>query len=353
MLLEKVIECTIDIPNPINFCADRDRHINAELQNKYVGRCFMGSLILKIVSVLASSSCHIVQTNETSNGYVDVKFLAKVIIYSRWDILTGVQIISHQQMVVGSHEGAATQGGVTPKAVVAILNSKSAETLAVGQKVSIRVVGSKMAAMQGHANVVGAILTCDQMAPVVRLRGSLDAVAGAALAPMLAEVDIELAARAKLIKTCKSDLWFFEHLLYSYREFDPTASQVETTGGVDWTGPATTALVGAAKQNILEIIRGAIQGKSVSVNGIWSRPLSLCRSSPLAAMVRSESSLPSGWLPPAEGNITATFAEYLKNILDFLVATRELTDVYNTRELIESHLNIWTLMRSAQVAQPT
>jgi hypothetical protein len=42
------------------------------------------------------------------------------------------------------------------------------------------------------------------------------------------------------------------------------------------------------------------------------------------------------------------FATYLKNILDFLVASRELTLVYGTQELIDKHLNVFGVMRAAQ-----
>jgi DNA-directed RNA polymerase subunit E'/Rpb7 len=376
MQFEKVIDGTVDVANPINFCADKERHLMAELRNKYVGRCFKGAYILGIKAVLDSSACHIVRTNGSGEGYVDVRFLADVAVFSRWDVLTGVEIVSHQQMIVGVYEGGAAAradedpdaararpGPKAARAVVTVLASKAVEALAVGQKIAVRVVLAKHAPMQPQASLVGALLVCDQTAPAYRLRGALDQSARAELAPMLAVVELELEARAALIETRKADLWFFELLLYAFRE-PPGAKAPEAKAeseapawedGPVWRGPrALQALeAGAEATSVLDVVRRAVGGESVPVAGVWSRSLALYRSSPLVAVVRGESREDPGAAAPAtwtvvDGTPRAVFAEFLKNILDFLVATRELVEVYNSRELIDKHLNLWSVMRAAQ-----
>jgi hypothetical protein len=93
-------------------------------------------------------------------------------------------------------------------------------------------------------------------------------------------------------------------------------------------------------------VRRAIAGENVPVAGVWSRSLALYRSSPLVGVARGAP--PAAWTT-VDGTPRAVFAEFLKNILDFLVATRELIEVYNTRELLDNkHHNLWGVMRAAQ-----
>ena len=93
-------------------------------------------------------------------------------------------------------------------------------------------------------------------------------------------------------------------------------------------------------------------GESVPVAGVWSRPLSLYRSSPLAAHL-ADAHPPEDWGPVVDGNARAVFAEFLKNILDYLGAIRELPAVYGTPELIQQHKGLWEAMRRMQRPAPT
>ena len=82
------------------------------------------------------------------------------------------------------------------------------------------------------------------------------------------------------------------------------------------------------------------------VSGYWARSLSLYRSSPLAA--RALQTPPEAWSPSVDSTPRAAFALFLKNILDFLVATREMVELYDTREVLDAHRNVWAVMRAAQ-----
>ena len=358
MQYEKVFDVTVNVANPINFCADKDRHLMAELRNTYEGRCYKGAFIIEIKSIIRQGACHVQRTNGSGGGYIDVHFLAEVTIFSSWDILTGVEVVSHQQMVVGIYKGAPDRAalvaaGAPPSRVVVILSaSKAVETIAVKQLIPVRVSLAQHPPMQSQAAVFATLLVCDQAAPAYRLAGEdavLDAAAGVALEPMLAAVDRELAARAELVATRRADLWFFELLLHAHPHVPGGTDQaVACAGGHVWDGPPTPAGVpaGAPAQNVLDLVRRVVAGESVRVAGTWSRPLALYRSSPLAAVAARAP--PAGWAPAVDSTAVVVFAEFLKNILDFLAATRELTEVYHTRELIGAHMNIWSVMRAAQ-----
>jgi DNA-directed RNA polymerase subunit E'/Rpb7 len=359
MFLEKIFDVTVDVKNPINFCADKERHLLAELRNTYLGHCFKGAYIIRIKGILNSSACRIISTNASGEGYVDVQFLAEVAVFSRWDILVGVRVVNHQQMIVGTYEAQSVPDqdphAKNARAVVSLLASRTVETLAEGQTVPVRVVMAQHQPLKPQAAVVGVLLTCDKIAPVYRLRGKLDQAAKIELGPVLEVIEAELRAREAIIATRKADMWFFELLLYAYRSAETGPGRVDQeipAGDTPWVGPPGLLPVedGATPQNVLEIVRRVIHGEAVQVNGYWSRSLALYRSSPLVAMAEEP---PAEWQLAIDGAPRAVFAEFLKNILDFLTAVRELAEFYNTRELIDRHRNVWAVMRSEQKALAT
>jgi hypothetical protein len=184
----------------------------------------------------------------------------------------------------------------------------------------------------------------------------LDKTAQAALGPLLAAVTSELAARQALVAHQRADVWFFESLLHP-RQVTPGGPDTDqaipawpggpTWEGPQWVGPPRSECPGLV--SVPEIVRRAITlGESVPVAGVWSRPLGLYRSSPLAAHLADAGPPPADWGPVVDGNVKAVFAEFLKNILDYLGATRELPAVYGTPELVEQHVGLWAAMRRMQ-----
>jgi hypothetical protein len=381
MLFEKVIDATVNVRNVINFCSDLDRHLMTELRDIYEGRCFKGAFVARVKRVLQSSACRVSSTSSSGEGHVDVQFLAEVAVFSRWDILVGIRVVSHQQLVVGDYEaparlpgprgpgplgedpGARARAGVGvpaeargARAVVTFLPSKAVETLAVGQRVSARVVLAQHPPLQAQVAVIGTLLVCDKAAPVYRLQGELGPSARTELLPLLEAAELELGARAALARGRRADLWFFELLLCAYRPSgaapDGGSQEIPAGAGLVWSGPAALlpAEEGVDLQNVLDLVRRAVRGPAVPIAGYWSRPLALYRSSPLAALAAEP---PPGWQAAVDGTPRAVFVEFLKNILDFLVATREMAALYDTPELIEGHRNLWAAMRSEQLVFQT
>jgi hypothetical protein len=355
MKLERVYTVTIDAPSAINFAADKLRQVEAELHRKYVGRCFMGACILRILRCLDVGACHVVSTNNSGDIYINVRFVAEVVVVSRWDILTGVRIVANAQLLVGEGVLRDAAGAVTASVAVSFAASgaaqKALESFAIGQHVPVRVLLVEHPPMQDRVSVFGTLLVCDRVAPAFRLRGSLGRDAGAELGPMLAAVEAELAARAALAASeRRGELWFFEKLLYAYKDARPDAGgpPAPDAAADSWEGPPMLPALeaGAETASVVDIVRRVVGGESVTVTGVWCRSLAFHRSSPLVARAR-------GGDPPASWEIIdstprVAFALFLKNILDFLAATRELVAVYNTRELVDSHINLWNVMRAAQ-----
>lgn len=349
LLHERVIDATVAVPDPINFCSDPARHLAAALQ-RYVGRCIRGAYVVRIQKVLRRSKCHLVATSPSGGGYIDVQFLAAVVVFSQWDILVGVEIVQREQAIVGVFTAPVAKAteSAAASAVVTIHASALSESLAVGQRVPVRVLAVVHPPTQAQASVVGMLLVCDQEAPTYRLRGALDPAAAAALAPLVAGVDAELQERARLLAgPGRARLWFFEGLLHSFSGRPAGADQALPAGeGLVWEGPPSFAPNERAFENVVELIRKAAVAP-VDVGGCWTRPLAFYRSSPLAARVADPGAEFAAGI--VDSKPLVVFAEFLKNIYSFLCATRELAEMYDTEQL-GAHENLWAAMRSAQRA---
>lgn len=323
MILEKIFEVTINVSNPINFCTNKKQHIITELNNIYVNKCYMGSYIINIIDILQSSSCRIVNTNSSGNGIVDVRFLANVFILNSWDILIGVEVEKNQSLLVGKYKKPNLTMDVTFKPT----NIQS-NALVIGQLTPIRVIKAIHKPKESKIAVAAVLLTCDRKAVTYRVKGEVAKSAVPEIQLLFANISNELKLR-KNIK--RETLMFFESLVYSYRNM-PSATEPVPFGDDQWIGP---------KVNITNPIN-LFDTLSNDLTGFWSRPLEICRSSPLLSVSHEK---------PTEYVLTAPhlmIIEFAKHILTFLTAIREFSEVY-TPDLISSHENIWNMMRHAQL----
>jgi hypothetical protein len=344
--MNKVFDTTVPVADPINFGANKNGHLLMVLRDIYEGKCWKGSFIRKITEVVHAGAINIESTNTSARGYVDVQFAADVVVFSMWDILVGVtRSPAFPEMLICEYNS----GGA--RAVVTLAVTKAAETIAIGQRFPARVIMAEHSPMRQSASIVATLLTCDQSAAVVRLSGVLDgATAAPELAALLERVEEELVRRQSLDR---KRVRFFERLLYAYQS-DAKAEDTSTTieawkGGAVWEGPAQIEGESADRAeavSVVDTVRRAVGGESVDVSGVWSRSLDLYRSSPLVRC--ADEKVPEKWGAIAESVPRAAFAEYMKNILDFLVCIREMVELYNTPELEKSNANIWAVMRTAQ-----
>jgi DNA-directed RNA polymerase subunit E'/Rpb7 len=361
MLHSKTLDATINVRNPISFCADKARHLTIQLKNMYEGKCFKGAFIVSVDRVEHSSACKIVSSNNTAEGYVDVQFTATVAAFSRWDIVAGVTIMRTDQVLVGStkRDGKYSYGDPRDARVVAtLMPTPEAKTVRVGQVVCVRVLGATHEPMQPQVAVAGTLLTCDRTAPVYRVRGALDKASAAGLMPVVEAIDKELAARAVLVAERRPDLMLFEILLYSlskppgglHGEADDL-KLASAYGSATWTGPPTLKGVEPAKTfNVVDFVKKAAAGETQTVNELWSRPLALYRSSPLAAQLAAKGApAPPGWDKAVDETPAVVLQIFLKGILDFLFAVRSMMGIYNTKDKMDEHHNIWLAMKKAQL----
>jgi hypothetical protein len=353
------------------------------LRNVYEGKNLKGSHVVRIRKISKMSACRIASNNISAEADIDVCFLAEVAVIAAWDIIPCVTIMRTEQVIVGSTEVNKDAADLSAANIAAsLMPTPEAKTLRVGQKIAVRVIQSEHAYMQRSIAVVGALLTCDRAALVYRLKGSLTQDAATGLLPITEAIGRELADRAALCETRLGDVLFFEMLLYSYAS-PPKAvrdasknTEIEVTGFAGWVGPPSYVPIGAqaATVNIVDLVRKAAGGETSHVDGLWSRPLGMYRSSPVAAYSapRAEKKVsadpaqessasatklvihrPEGWAKPVEETTVVVFQAFLSNMLNFLFTIRMLATTFDNRAMIDDHFNIWSAMRAAQTPIPS
>lgn len=337
MRFKKYIESTVPVENPIQFCAS-ESNLMKLLKRIYEGHCFKGAMVVEILEIAERGQC-MIESVGSRKGFVDVRFLALVEVVCRWDILTGVEIQNNTQMVVGVRDRDGSN-------VVVSLSGPTASVPAQGQIVPVRVVQAIHPPMAKVITAAGVLLTCEKQAPVFRLAGSLESSEAASLGDLVNQIEKELKLRKTLVEARQTDVWFFELLLLTHAS---TAASTEVRRVEAWpSGPVWEGPVSPKKDDepsslisILDIVRRA-KDEAVPVDGLWTRPLTVCRSSPLASRTAGENAA------AIVGKPVTVFGDFLSSMLNFLAAVREMTGIYNTRELIDSHANVWRAMRAEQ-----
>ena len=362
-IIQKKIITSLNVRNPINFCTDKKKHVYNELKKIYVEKCYAGCFIISIVSIDEISDCIISKTNISGEGIINVKFTINAIVFSHNDILIGVKIVHNQSMILGLYQLNSIKAVVsippTSRHLYSTALVKSIESLSLGQKIPIRIIDASHQPRQEEATIFGTLLVCDKEAPIYKINGLLNSSAKSDLLPLLNAIKEELQIRSE-IQIDKIN--FFEKKLYSYFNHGTSNSTISSENFPDWNGTESNG--NSTNINLLNFITKAISDKNgLSVTGYWSQSLSIYRSSPMiyfsdqavgdALSGRAVGDALSGRADNSniieEGNNVSVFIRFLKNMLDFLLAIRQMTEIYNTEQEIKAHANIWAAMEMVQI----
>lgn len=331
MIFEKVFEVTINITNPINFCINKYQNTLISLNNIYENKCYLGTFILKINNILKISSCKIINTNSSSGGLVDVRFSADVYILNQWDIIIGAKIKEKSDIAISDYEKNNVKICITFKPTNIHVN-----TLAVNQLLPIRIVKSICKPNYNYIIAIGILLTCDKKSVIYKVKGKVNENALSEINLILNDIKNEIMLRTELMKTKRNEILFFESLLYSYKNTNKSTEFIQINNDIKYEGLINN-IEGLTAHNIFNII-------DINLDGFWSRPLGIYRSSPIIALNNNTNT--DNYVLT---NPNALIIEMAKNILTSLITIREFIEIYNTPELIKSHENIWVMMNECKI----
>lgn len=335
----RAYEVTLAVEEPITAAANKELFVQSQLESIYLGRCYKGAFITRILSLTRVSDIVLGKTNSYGEARIHVAFTARVWLAGVWDILVGAEVKGTTGLVTCEYR--VEEKGEAPVVVaVSLYANPFAAAAAVGHKVAIRIVKTHYSPMRPFVSVHGVILTCERLRPVYYAPRALRADRAQELGQLVAAVDRERALRANAPN--HEAIQFFELLLHPYR--------LKAPADADLRHPSR--MPGADYMDVVELARAAAAageaGEAAESGGghYWTRPLDLASSSSLSARLKEP--------PPGAKVIESTpegvLAEHLGCIYNFLRAAREMAEIYDEAE-IKRHMNIWNAMRSAQLAE--
>ena len=160
--------------------------------------------------------------------------------------------------------------------------------------------------------------------------------------------------RVNLSADVKKNISFFESLLYSYKMDKMEETIIESNHFPEWIG--LQGIEHTADGDIINLLDFLTDKKFTDCNiiGIWSRPLYIYKSSPIAVFKKISmeeiSELREG--DPTlleEGCTEVVFIRFLKDILSYLTIIRQMAEYYVDNATVMANKNIWDAMRDVQL----
>ena len=325
----KNFDTTINVDNPINFCVHTNQHILDTLRSSYNQKCYKGYYIIDITKIIRKSQCYIIPTNTSGKGYIDVQFQANAVVLTVGDILCNVVVEDAKQLIIGKYDNGQVQ------VVVSILS----RPVNIGQKVPIMISAAEHQPLSTQISAVGNLLMC-RKTPIAYYVDTLPVEIKRIkedFSDLLEKIDKELELRSTIEQ---SKVWFFELLLYAYKDCSPEKQSIG-----DWKGP-TKFNTGRKDINFLELVKKQLTegSKNISFSGFWCLELDIFSSSPL---VNYQSSITESHYEVRVYNGLGFISTMLTTIYIYLKTIRELATSYTDDEL-KLHKNVWTVIKSNQ-----
>lgn len=378
---------TFVIRNPMdpNFSKDKKKYIMNILNSKFVDHCHSGCLIIKIKKIDEISMCEIINSNLSGSGQVNVKFTAFVKSFYNGELICYVQILKTSPFIIGNYrdiikithdEHGANEEEFEVQATVSLQYGvnmgtipleKTISSIRESQFVPMRIIQCLHKCLETRVGIVGELIMCDQRYNKYIVTSPITELGMYNIYLIIYEIREELTLRSNILENLdeniKNNILYFESLLYSYK-YDTKLSidnihQIESKHYPIWWGLHPIKHGETNNGEVINLL-DYFSKESPNVIGMWSRPLHLFKSSPMAVFEpipntsvmasAMSSAMASGQKYDIleEGKSDVVFITFFKNMLDSLKIIRKMSELYNTDALLRSHQNLWDGMKSVQ-----
>jgi hypothetical protein len=376
MKILKVIETSVTISNYINFYSDKEVNINAILADRYLGKCFRGCFIDRIVRIIQMSECVIDQNDFLCPGNVNIIFEVAATVYRPGEIITGCRVTQKDPstgIIIAE----------TANAKIMVSNSKTLASVQVDQIIPLRVQTAIYNIGKTEISISAKPVILPIVSGAVYAFGTLDT---SACDLLIADIR-ELLAEVR--QGPAQQLWdFFNKLLYAYKA--PT--EPPRGGAPEISGPILAEISDQKSGMGQELVMAQGQaGPTVSAEVapaekvMWaddedfsgddtrdadSRDLAMGgAATPSHDILDTKFSAPYVCFHPATdlalGRLTvydvpppgeiiqvlepeAAAVIYLQEYYGYLKLIKEMVDIYNTEKLINSHNNLWLAIKKSK-----
>ena len=298
MYIHKLIEIGIDIENPIPFFADPNNNLLRYLKEIYEKKCFRSCFIIEVLRIIKQSEPIIDQEQDHCFAKINIQFEVSAIVYILGDIINGCTVINKDK--------TGSILCISKYACIGLKAHKYFQGVQLNQLISVVVGDANYHPGSSQISIKGLpllftdpiIYYIDPSKFTSEQKESID------------DIILSITNEENLKGDIPERAWqFFDDRLYSYRE------KMEQPKNV-------------VEMSIFKL----------SVAGWFSRDPKIRLSKPIMYYYKDP--------PDKPVSTTDSFESYLailNNYHNIIRTIREMTEIYNTEELMQSHNNIWRI----------
>lgn len=357
-LKKYIVSIFISDPLNPNLSINPENYILNILAEEYVGKCYNGAYILKIEKIMEISDCEIITTNLLGTGNINVKFIAAVKQFYPGDFLFNVHIQKTQPSILGRYTETTEDGEISAYIMIpygiqfepAPLK-QSIMSIREYQRIPMRIIDVYHKCKNPIPAIGATLLVCEKKYNKYII--STNITKATVFRPLLERIKEEMDLRLNLSEEVKKNVLFFESLLYSYKTTKMTDITIESDHFPAWQGLQEIEHA-ESNGNIINILDFLENFNNTNIIGIWSRPLYIYKSSPVAIFkqLSLEQISELGREDPTlleEGCPETVFIRFLKDILSYLTIIRQMGEYYIDHATVMANKNIWDAMKDVQL----
>lgn len=336
MISEKQFETTIETKNPVAFTVSKKENILIKLNERFLNKCYGNSFILSIKKIVYTSEvkCRLLG----GISYIDVSFIAIVSYIKIWDIIIGAKIGTKMELSVDNDNGEDTYFSAikddNEEVNILIKPVNLNSSVKEGQMVPLRIIDVKHVPLSRSIVICGVLLTCDEDILTYKVEGKVEF--NDIIRILIDTIVQQYKKRDALIDASQNNapkIKFFESLVYYKKTLEEGKGKYfEIDNNLNYLNFGSESNV-----NLLSIKDGD------DMTGYWVRPATVCKSSPFAKKMDEYKSDNFHSL-----SATKLYIDMLNNVYQYVTAINNFLYYYDDN-LIQSHLNIWNMMRSKQI----
>lgn len=347
---------SILISDPLNpnLSINTESFILNILTEEYVNKCYNGAFILKIQEIIELSDCEIITTNLLGTGNINVVFTAIVRRFYPGDFLFNVHIQKTQPSILGRYSEETKDGDIMAYIMIPFSIQfepsplkQSIMTIRENQRIPMRIIDVYHKCANQTPAIGATLLVCEKKYNKYIINKNINKNI---FLPILENIKEELQLRTNLSPDIKKNVLFFENLLYSYKLDKLTNETIESDNYPEWEG------LKKIKENteIVNLLDFLLDVGKKDIIGIWSRPLYIYKSSPIAIFkqmtIEEIAELKQSDPTLLEEGIPETvFIRFLKDMLSYLTIIRQMAEYYVDNATIMANKNIWDAMKEVQL----
>lgn len=359
-LKKYIVSIFVSDPLNPNLSTNTENYILNILNEEYVGKCYNGAFILKIEDILEISDCEIIMTNLLGTGNINVKFIAVVKQFYSGDFLFNVHIQKTQPSILGTYTENTKDGEINAYIMIPYgiqfepsPLKQSVLSIREYQRIPMRIIDVYHKCKNSIPAIGATLLVCEKKYNKYIITTNISKKTIFSI--LLKQINDEMDLRVNLSADVKKNISFFESLLYSYKMGKMENETIESKHFPEWEGLQGIISSREDDGNIINLLDFLTDKKfDGNIIGIWSRPLYIYKSSPIAMFKQisvEEISQLRDEDPTLleEGCPEVVFIRFLKDILSYLTIIRQMAEYYIDNATVMANKNIWDAMRDVQL----